>query len=175
MGTFRIFVASAVVASCLLLGSPGARAATTPTTTPALAPPVIHEVFTLLPCNKKNDLGLEGCQEHQIVSLDKIIDKAEQVLFTMLENEAALDIPGSGSTDEVAVAQRLSQAESEWFGYRVAECASESDVALGGTDAVLQSGACQITLDHARLAQLKSFYEALKGHSKKLDPAFPKG
>jgi uncharacterized protein YecT (DUF1311 family) len=171
MGTSRRFVVCALLASCLLLGSENAWAATT-TTTSALAPPVIHEGFSLLPCTKKNDLGMEGCEEHQIVKLDKVIDKAEQVLFTMLEKEASIDEPTSDTTDEVGVAQRLSQAQSDWFNYRLSECRSESDVALGGTDASLLAGMCDIKLDQQRLAQLKSFYLALKGHSKA--PAFPK-
>jgi uncharacterized protein YecT (DUF1311 family) len=172
MEIIRRSVSCVLLASCVFLATQSAQAATTTTTTVAIAPPAIHEIFTLLPCSKKNDLGIEGCEEHKVVKLDKVIDKAEQVLFTMLEKEALLFVPVAGTTDEIAVAQRLSQAEADWLTFRLSECRSESDVALGGTDAALQGGLCDIKMDQQRLAQLKTFYEALKGHSKA--PMFPK-
>ncbi|HEY1828069.1 MAG TPA: lysozyme inhibitor LprI family protein [Acidimicrobiales bacterium] len=148
-----------------LLALPGisAAAASTPA---ALRPPVIKELFTLLPCTQKTTLGMEGCAEHQIVAGDRIIDKAEIVLFSVLSHEA-----GPRALNRQAEMQLISAATT-WLAYRRAECVSESAVNLGGSQAIVDSGQCEVALNTTRLAQLHAFYNALLGEAPHVPP-FP--
>jgi uncharacterized protein YecT (DUF1311 family) len=168
-------VGGLLLAPLVLVSTPQVSAAPTSVTTSTLAPPVIHEGFTL-PCTRQQTtLGMEGCQQHRLVKLDKTIDQAERVLFTMLKNEAAVYGPSQGATYTTQVEQRLIDAQDAWFAYQLAECRSESDTFLGGSGAPLVAGDCRIKLDQQRLGQLKAFYLALRGHSKEKDPPFPRG
>lgn len=168
---FFVVAASAVVGS-LLLGIGAASGSITTSTALALAPPVIHEQFTLLDCNQSNQLGMEGCEEHKIIKLDKVIDQGEQVLFGMLKAEGALYGPKLGPSLASQAESDLIEAESAWFAYRVAQCNSQSDSYLGGSVAPLISAECQVQFDQSRIGQLRSFYRSLGGVKK---PPFPKG
>ena len=72
------------------LGPVGASAvASAAKKAPPMKPPVITESFTLLPCNKGSTIGTEGCEEHQLVTADKRIDREVSVLFALLHDDAA--------------------------------------------------------------------------------------
>jgi hypothetical protein len=88
---------------------PGPRTSSTVTTTP-LELPDVREDFTLLPCAKATTIGLEGCAEHRVLSLDHRIDQLAQEVLHLL--------PG-------ATAKRgLVRAASEWAIYRRLTCSS---------------------------------------------------
>jgi hypothetical protein len=115
---------------------------------------------------------MEGCEEHKIVKLDKIIDQGEQVLFGIVKAEGGLYGPDLGPNLTTEAETDLINAESAWFTYRVAECSSESDTFLGGSEAPLISAQCQVKFDRSRIVQLRAFYRSLGGVKK---PPFPKG
>src|ERR1700759_2488686 len=58
-----------------------------------LAPPVIHESFTPMPCSgspgKRSTLQQEGCAEQQILHSDKQIDALNQRIFNALHTNSA--------------------------------------------------------------------------------------
>ena len=129
-------------ASVLALASAAAAAA-------ALAPPVIHEHFSLLPCPRhpQSTLDLEGCAEHRIVATDREIDAVARTIFNRLVNDAAR--------------RRFIAAQAAWVAFRSADCISESDQYEGGTLAGLVAANCTAARSAERLAELRSFAAAL--------------
>lgn len=117
----------------------------------ALSPPVIHEVFTLLPCpaHPQSTLDLEGCAEHQIVRTDHRIDTAAATIFKRLR--------------DVSARRRFISAQSAWIAYRTADCRSRSDQYEGGTLAGLVAAQCTADRSSERLKDLQEFAKALAG------------
>lgn len=146
--------------STLCVGAAGVAAGAEPTASsqPPIKPPVIRESFTLLPCNKKTTIGMEGCEEHQLFAADIRIDREVSVLFTLLDDNAAR--------------LRLSQAESAWLAYRKADCLSQSDIFQGESEAAVEDAACAVSDDKARSSDLHRFYEGL-AQGRQHPPAFP--
>ena len=114
---------------------------------PTLAPPVIHEQFTLLPCTQGTTLGMEGCAEHDLLRADTRIDKEVRLLFSLLFDNAARE--------------RLTKAQVTWMAFRQADCRSQSDVYEGGTQAAVEFGRCALSDDKARSGELHAFYLGL--------------
>ncbi|HVC24342.1 MAG TPA: lysozyme inhibitor LprI family protein [Acidimicrobiales bacterium] len=111
-------------------------------------PPVIHESFSpLLPCNRQTTIGAEGCEEHAIVAADERIDREVAVIFSLLHDSAART--------------RFVHAETTWFAYRVADCASQADIYEAGSEAAVVAASCALYGDTARSADLRRFYEGL--------------
>ena len=88
-----------------------------------LAPPVIHESFTPMPCSGKpgnrSTLQEEGCAEQQILRSDKQIDALNQKIFNALRTTSAR--------------RDLIAGHRAWLAYRKGYCLSVSDVFQGGT------------------------------------------
>src|SRR5512135_813188 len=58
-----------------------------------LSPPVIHEIFTPLPCagqpNARTTHQQQGCAEQEILRTDKLIDAVSKSIFQRLPDNAA--------------------------------------------------------------------------------------
>ena len=134
-------VLSATSAAAGAPRSPGqARAA-------KLAPPVIHESFTPLPCQgapgHRTTLEMEGCAERQILSSDKRIDALNQSIF--------------GKLFDAAAQRRFIAGHNAWLAYRRAYCLSASDVFEGGTEAGVVYTTCAASLNSQHVKSLKAF------------------
>jgi uncharacterized protein YecT (DUF1311 family) len=116
--------------------------------TKQLVAPTIKESFTLLPCSKNSTIGLEGCAERRILTLDAKVNSLRHEIFSHLYNNAARN-------DFIV-------AENDWFTYRQVACVSESDVNEGGSIVPVDFAYCVIKLDQQHivdLSALKSEYE----------------
>lgn len=118
-------------------------------------PPVIHELFTLLPCpsspsKRDSTIGIEGCQEHTIVESDSKIDALAKAVFVRF--------------GEPVTRRRFIAAEAVWFAYRQAFCESESEIFRGGSAAVDEFGACAVSVDAQHVKDLTEFDKALGPH-----------
>src|SRR2546430_13876292 len=84
-------------------------------------PPVIHEVFTQLPCppHPMSTLAMEGCYEKAIVRTDRKIDAEAKMIFGLLRSRDA----------------RLTfvRGERAWLQYRQASCSAQASKYAGGT------------------------------------------
>lgn len=116
-----------------------------------LAPPVIHESFTPLPCSgspgKRSTLQEEGCAEQQILRSDKQIDALNQRIFGKLPTSAAR--------------RDLIAGHRAWLSYRRTYCLSVSDVFQGGTLAGVVGADCTATVNGQHVANLKTFLKDL--------------
>jgi uncharacterized protein YecT (DUF1311 family) len=128
-----------------------ASGATTPIVVRAasstLVVPVVKEKFTLLPCHKNTTIGIEGCAEHRIISLDHRINALRHDVFRLLDHQAGRD---------------FILAENDWFSYRQAMCTSESDVNAGGSLEPVDFAQCLVRLDAEHVSELtamKSSYQ----------------
>ena len=148
-----VLVALLLVTGAFLLGrhSQALVVATAPTLVgaqPALTMPALRESFTLLPCSPTTTIGLEGCAERRILTLDSQIRVLRHQLFPDLFDNAAK--------------RRFIVGEVDWFVYRRATCSSEADVNEGGSLASVDFADCLVNLDEQHLAELtalKSGYE----------------
>lgn len=116
-----------------------------------LSPPVIHEVFTALPCagkpNSRTTQQQLGCAEHEILRTDKLIDAASKSIFQRLRDNPAR--------------RRFLTGARAWFTYRNADCASFSDVFEGGSQAPVLAAQCEGGRNKTRLADLRRFLSDL--------------
>lgn len=117
----------------------------------ALAPPVIHESFTPMPCTGKpgnrTTLQLEACSEQQILRSDKQIDALNRKIFAAL--------PGASARRDLLAGHRA------WLAYRKSYCLSASDVFQGGTLAAVVDANCFVTLNGQHVTNLKAFLKEL--------------
>jgi uncharacterized protein YecT (DUF1311 family) len=137
----------AALALALILAAPLSAA----TAAKAASPPVIHELFTLLPCpaHPRSTLELEGCAEHQIVRTDHRIDAVASTIYRRLFDDAAR--------------RRFIAAQAAWLTYRKADCTSRSDQYEGGTLAGLVAAQCTADRSAERLKDLQEFAKSLAG------------
>jgi uncharacterized protein YecT (DUF1311 family) len=116
-----------------------------------LAPPVIHEPFTPMPCSGKpgnrSTLQEEGCAEQQILHSDKQIDALNQKIFNAMHTTSA-------RRDLVA-------GHRAWLAYRKSYCLSVSDVFQGGTLAGVVDADCVATVNGQHVTNLKTFLKDL--------------
>lgn len=116
-----------------------------------LAPPVVHESFTPLPCSgspgNRSTLQQEGCAEQQILRSDKQINALNQKIFKALRTNAA-------RRDLVA-------GHDAWLAYRKSYCLSVSDVFQGGTAAGVVNADCTATVNRQHVSNLKTFLKDL--------------
>ncbi len=116
-----------------------------------LAPPVIHESFTPMPCSgspgKRSTLQEEGCAEQQILHSDKQIDALNQKIFNALHTNSAR--------------RDLITGHKAWLAYRKSYCLSVSDVFQGGTLAGVVDADCTATVNGQHVSNLKTFLKDL--------------
>jgi uncharacterized protein YecT (DUF1311 family) len=132
-----------VVAALVCLALTGATANAT------LAPPVIHESFTPLPCpaHPQSTIDLEGCAEQHILRTDHQINLVAAVIFARLFDDAAR--------------RRFIAAQTAWLAYRRVDCESMSDQYEGGTLAGLVAATCTADRSAQRLKDLRAFKKRL--------------
>jgi uncharacterized protein YecT (DUF1311 family) len=116
-----------------------------------LAPPVIRESFTPMPCSgspgKRSTLQEEGCAEQQILRSDTRINALNQKIFTALHTTSAR--------------RDLIAGHKAWLSYRKSYCLSVSDVFQGGTLAGVVDADCTATVNGQHVANLKTFLKDL--------------
>jgi uncharacterized protein YecT (DUF1311 family) len=116
-----------------------------------LAPPVIHERFTPMPCSGKpgnrSTLQEEGCAEQQILHSDKQIDALNQKIFSALHTTSAR--------------RDLIAGHRAWLSYRKGYCLSVSDVFQGGTLAGVVDADCIATVNGQHVSNLRTFLKDL--------------
>jgi uncharacterized protein YecT (DUF1311 family) len=156
----RLVPTIAVAAVLLIAGSifftGRAQPSSSATTSTSLAPtklvlvvPVLKEKFTLLPCSQSSTIGLEGCAEHHILTLDAGVNVLHRQIFLHFHGKAAK--------------RDLILAEDDWLAYRQTMCASESDVNQGGSLVPVDFARCVVRLDAQHVMELnllKSNYES---------------
>jgi uncharacterized protein YecT (DUF1311 family) len=115
----------------------------------ALAPPVVAEPFTPLPCPNRpqTTLDLEGCAEQQVLRIDAQINRTARVVFSRLHDTAAK--------------RRFIAAQRAWVAYRRADCASVADEYEGGSLGGVIAGRCLADRSKVRLGELRAFARAL--------------
>jgi uncharacterized protein YecT (DUF1311 family) len=118
----------------------------------------VHGRSDPLACNNNTTIGQEGCQERQNLTLISVLNADQRVIFGLLHDDAAR--------------RRLNAAQVAWLSYAKADCASQSDVYEGGSEAPVIAGVCLVSQDSARIADLKTFYSMLTQASAH-PPPFP--
>jgi uncharacterized protein YecT (DUF1311 family) len=121
--------------------------------TARLAPPVITESFTPLPCSgapgSRTTQQMEGCAERQILRSDGMINVLSARVFARLTDDAAR--------------RRFIAAHRAWLAYRQADCLSRSDVFEGGTEAPVLFAQCAASRNAQRIKDLRTFLSDLGG------------
>jgi uncharacterized protein YecT (DUF1311 family) len=142
--TFLAVCATVALTSTAQALASGAHAA-------KLAPPVIHESFTPLPCSgspgKRSTLQEEGCAEQQILRGDKQINTLNAKIFNDLHTTSAR--------------RDLIAGHKAWLAYRKSYCLSVSDVFQGGTAAGVVDADCIATVNGQHVFNLKTFVKDL--------------
>jgi uncharacterized protein YecT (DUF1311 family) len=143
-----VAVTAAVALAIVATADPGGAAAAA-----KLAPPVIHEKFTPLPCPKskaeaETTLGMEGCSEQVILKSDAKIDAVAKEIFARLGSNAAR--------------RRFVTAQRAWLTYRNADCESVSDKYEGGTLAGVVGADCAAKRTTRHLIEIRAFEQLLK-------------
>jgi uncharacterized protein YecT (DUF1311 family) len=120
-----------------------------------LAPPLIRESFTPMPCSgspgKRSTLQEEGCAEQQILHSDKQIDSLNQKIFNALHTTSAR--------------RDLIAGHRAWLAYRKSYCLSVSDVFQGGTLAGVVDADCVATVNGQHVSNLKMFLKDLTSNA----------
>lgn len=115
----------------------------------ALKPPVIHEVFTPLPCPKHPvaTLDVEGCDEQAILKSDRTINADARAIFNLLApTERAGFVAG----------------ERAWLSYRKLSCAAEASKYAGGTLAGVVDAGCVVRRNQAHVRDLAETLSELR-------------
>ncbi|MFL5861380.1 MAG: lysozyme inhibitor LprI family protein [Solirubrobacteraceae bacterium] len=151
----RFSAFAAIVAATALVVLVAAASAGAAGHAAKLAPPVIKESFTLLPCSgapgHRSTLQMEGCAEHQTLRSDKQIDALNKKIFSALPSNSAR--------------RDLIAGHKAWLTYRTAYCRSASDVFQGGTEAGVVAADCTASLNRQHVSNLKTFLNDLTpGH-----------
>jgi uncharacterized protein YecT (DUF1311 family) len=137
-------VTRAIVSAAVLVV--GAASVTSGAAT--LAPPVINESFTPLPCHHGTTIGLEGCAEGQLLSADRRIDEEVKVLFDVMPT--------------VSEKKELIAAETAWLAYRKADCSAQSAAFQGGTIAPIEYTFCEVSDNESRSTDLHAYFGLLE-------------
>ena len=115
-------------------------------------PPVIHEVFTQLPCpaHPMSTLAMEGCYEKAIVSTDRKINAEVRVIFGLLRSRDARST--------------FVRGERSWLQYRQASCSAQASNYGHGTLGPLSTAACIVDRSKAHLRDLVAMRKVLAFH-----------
>ena len=118
----------------------------------ALAPPVIHEPFTQLPCPIHPDttIDVEGCQEARVLRTDRAIDGRVKIVFHLLRTQGAR----AGFVD----------GERSWLHYRRQSCLAEASLYAGGTEQPVVLLTCTLSENESHLADLAAVRRTLSRH-----------
>lgn len=113
--------------------------------------PVIHEVFTPLPCpmHPVSTADLEGCQEKAILATDRSINARVAAIFALLAPSARASFVGG---------------EQAWLRYRRLSCDADSSKFAGGTLAAVEFGGCVVARNKSHLQDLAGTLRVLKSH-----------
>jgi uncharacterized protein YecT (DUF1311 family) len=117
-----------------------------------LAPPVVHERFTPLPCSAHatTTLAMEGCAEQRVLRGDRRIDALAATAFRLVhgvDNRAAF-VAG----------------ERAWLRYRNASCTAEASKDDGGTLQPVAYGTCLAARNRTHAADLSALVRVLRFH-----------
>jgi uncharacterized protein YecT (DUF1311 family) len=115
-------------------------------------PPVIHEVFTQLPCpaHPVSTLAMEGCYEKAIVNTDRKINTQAKAIFKLLPSDSARFT--------------FVRGERSWLQYRQASCSAQASRYSGGSFAPVAAAACILDRSKAHLRELVAMRKALSFH-----------
>jgi uncharacterized protein YecT (DUF1311 family) len=116
----------------------------------ALAPPVIHEPFTPLPCpmHPASTIEIEGCQEHALLRSDRAVNARTRTIFYLL---------GSHSARAAFV-----RGETSWLNYRRGSCEAQASRYAGGTAEPVEFAACELARNHVHLGELGGLLRTLR-------------
>jgi len=117
-----------------------------------LAPPLIREQFTPLPCPRsraarQSTVGSEGCLEKEILRTDAEINTRASAIFRLLRDRAGKE--------------RFLAAENRWAAYRRASCESLAGVYSGGSAGPVAFADCVVRRNRVHLKELASFKDFL--------------
>lgn len=127
--------------------------------TSKLQPPLVTEKFSHPGrCNQNSTIGQGYCGERAVLTADKHLNADIKVVFGLLYYQQA-------KRDFIT-------AEGDWATYRQADCTSQSDVYLGGTEQGVVYVYCLATQDADRRDDLRSVYKLFSQGLTK-PPAFP--
>jgi uncharacterized protein YecT (DUF1311 family) len=115
----------------------------------AIAPPVIHEPFTALPCPLHPDTTIDviGCQEHRVLRTDRMIDGQVRAIFRRLRTDDARSTFAAG--------------ERRWLQYRRQSCSAEASHLAGGSAHSVALLSCDLRRNTSHLADLATMRKAL--------------
>jgi uncharacterized protein YecT (DUF1311 family) len=118
----------------------------------AIAPPVIHEPFTALPCPLHPDTTVDvvGCQEHRVLRTDRAIDAQVRTIFGLLRTESRRSAFADG--------------ERSWLHYRRQSCSAEASRLVGGSGHAVALLSCELRRNTTHLADLTAMRKALARH-----------
>ena len=118
----------------------------------AIAPPVIHEPFTALPCPLHPDTTIDviGCQEHRVLRTDRAINAQVATIFSLLRTDAARSTFVAG--------------ERSWLQYRRQSCSAEASKFAGGSLHAVAVLDCTLQRTRSHLADLAALRRTLSQH-----------
>ncbi|HST15120.1 MAG TPA: lysozyme inhibitor LprI family protein [Gaiellaceae bacterium] len=121
-------------------------------TAAAIAPPMIHEPFTALPCPLHPDTTIDviGCQEHRVLRTDRAIDVQVGAIFGLLRTDARRST--------------FVAAERSWLQYRRQSCSVEASKFAGGSAQPVALLTCELQRNTTHLADLKATRKTLAQH-----------
>jgi uncharacterized protein YecT (DUF1311 family) len=150
---FSSFAVLAATAAALVLAA--APAAASDGHAAKLAPPVIRESFTPMPCTgkpgKRTTLQDEACSGQQILRSDTQINALNKKIFDALDTNSAK--------------RDLITGHRAWLAYRKSYCLSVSDVFQGGTLAGVVDADCVATVNGQHVSNLKTFLKDLTSNA----------
>ena len=115
-----------------------------------LAPPIIHEPFTPLPCpnHPKTTVDLEGCGEQEVLKTDRMIDARAAAIFRLLRTTRARS--------------EFVHGEHAWLGYRRASCSAQASVYAGGSAEPVAFITCEGRRNRRHLSDLADTVRSLR-------------
>ena len=118
-------------------------------TAAAIAPPVIHEPFTALPCPLHPDTTIDviGCQEHRVLRTDRAINLQGAAILRALRTDGARSAFVAG--------------ERSWLQYRRQSCSAEASKLAGGSAHAVALLSCDLQRNTAHLADLTAMRKTL--------------
>jgi uncharacterized protein YecT (DUF1311 family) len=125
-------------------------AAATASAAVVLAPPVIHEPWTPLPCpaHPSSTIAIEWCLERAISRSDRVIDQRAATVFRLIrrEHDRATFVSGGES----------------WLSYRRRCCTAVASVDRGGTAEPIAFLSCEKRLNARHIVDLAAAAQALR-------------
>jgi uncharacterized protein YecT (DUF1311 family) len=115
----------------------------------AIAPPVIHEPFTALPCPLHPDTTIDviGCQEYRVLRTDRAINSQVKTIFGLLRTDGARSAFVAG--------------ERSWLQYRRQSCSAEASRFAGGSAHAVALLSCDLRRNTTHIADLTELRKAL--------------